>query len=110
MALWQRVMEHHHVAHATDLSAGSGALAIAASGAFQYHGAAANDVHAQWLDATVDRYSMYMVGSDEAHDRALGGGDEMVADAKRHIGGTMMEVRRLLQPPAEGDRGSEHFR
>ena len=102
MALWQRVMGHHQVTHATDLSAGSGALAIAASGAFQYHGAAANDVHAQWLDATVGRCSMHMVGSDEAHARALGGGDEMVANAKRCFGGTMMEARRFLQPPEKG--------
>ena len=33
--LWQRVCEHHQVTHIVDFSPGSGALALAASGAME---------------------------------------------------------------------------
>eukprot|EP00959_Pyramimonas_sp_CCMP1952_P208164 4354540-Pyramimonas_sp.AAC.1 len=41
--LWQRICEHHHVAHIVDFGAGSGALAIAAAGAMECEGVAANE-------------------------------------------------------------------
>ena len=37
-----------------DFSLGSVALAIAAVGAMEYEGFAANDVHREWLDSTLD--------------------------------------------------------
>ena len=50
------------VTHIVDFSPGSGALALAASGALEYDGICVNDMHRDWLDSTLDRCLMYMVG------------------------------------------------
>ena len=65
LSLWQRICEHHHVTHIIDFAAGSAALAIAAAGAMEYEGVAANDVHREWLDSTLDRCVMYMAGKEK---------------------------------------------
>ena len=78
LALWQRILEHHQVTHIVDFSAGSGALAIAASGAMEYEGIAANDVHRDWLDATLDRCVMYLAGQDKGLAKKLGGDAEFM--------------------------------
>ena len=41
--MWQRICEHHGVTHSADLLPGSAGLAIAAAGAMEYEGVAAND-------------------------------------------------------------------
>ena len=84
-----------------DFSSGSGALAIAASGAFEYEGVAANEAHRNWLDSTLDRCAMYMAGRDEKFVRGLGGDDEFVQKAQRYFGGTLLEVRRMLEASPE---------
>ena len=99
--LWQRIMEHHQVTHVMDFSPGSGALAIAASGAIEYDGIAANVAHRNWLDSTLDRCAMYLAGQDEKFARGLGGDDEFVKKAQRYLGGTMLEVKRMLEPSTE---------
>ena len=104
LSFWQRIMEHHQVTHVMDLSPGSGALAIAASGAFQYQGIAANAVHRNWLDATVDRCALYLAGSDPKFAAALGGDDAFAKEAQKYFGGTMIEVRRILEA-SQGDDG-----
>ena len=99
--LWQRICEHNRVTHIVDLTAGSGGLAIAASGAMEYEGIAANDVHRDWLDSTLDRVVMYMAGQDPEFARKLGGQDDFLEKVKTYFAGTMMEVRRMLEPLAD---------
>lgn len=106
LTFWQRICEHHHITHIVDFTAGSGALAIAASGAMEYEGVAANEVHREWLDATLDRCALYMAGRDENFAQKLGGDDGFVEKVEKYFAGTMMEVRRLLEPIAnEADGG-----
>ena len=98
--LWQRICEHHDVTHIVDFCPGSGALAIAASGTIEYEGIACNDVHRQWLDATLDRCVMYLAGQNKDLARRLGGDDDFIAKVEKYLGGTMMEARRMLEPGA----------
>ena len=55
-----------------DVSPGSAALAIAAAGAMEYEGVAANEVHRDWLDATMDRCVMDLAGKDKTLANKLG--------------------------------------
>ena len=96
--LWQRICEHHQVTHIVDFSAGSGALAIAAAGAMEYEGVAANELHRGWLDSTLDRCVMYMAGQQKEIAKKLGGDDEFMEKVEKYFAGTMMEARRLLEP------------
>ena len=96
--LWQRICEHHQVTHIVDFSPGSGALALAASGAMEYEGICANDVHRDWLDSTLDRCIMYMVGQDKALVPKIGGDQELMDKAHKYFAGTMMDARRLMEP------------
>ncbi|CAK0819347.1 unnamed protein product [Prorocentrum cordatum] len=108
--LWQRLCEHHHITHIVDFSAGSAALAIAAAGAMEYEGVAANEVHREWLDSTMDRCAMYLAGRDKNFAKMLGGDEAFVEKVEKYFAGTMMEARRMLEPvqdAAEGDGGSE---
>ena len=57
---WQQIMDHCGVTHVVDFSPGSGALAIAASGALEYEGVATSDELRDWLDGILDRCSLYM--------------------------------------------------
>ena len=99
LTLWQRICEHHHVTHIVDFTPGSAALAIAASGAMDYDGIAANQVHLEWLDMTVDRCIMYMAGQDKKLVTKFGGDDALMEKVSKYFAGTMMEARRLLEPP-----------
>ena len=96
ITLWQRILEHHGVTHVVDFSPGSAGLAIAAVGTCVYEGVAANEVHREWLDSTVDRCVMYMVGSDQEYAKGLGGDDEFAEKAHSYFAGTMLEARRLM--------------
>jgi len=109
LSLWQRICEHHHVTHIVDFAAGSGALAMAAAGAIEYEGVAANEVHCEWLDSTMDRVVMYMAGKDKQFAKKLGGDDDFMEKVGKYFGGTMMEARRLLEPDVGGneDEGDE---
>jgi hypothetical protein len=108
--LWQRLCEHHHITHIVDFSAGSAALAIAAAGAMEYEGVAANEVHREWLDSTMDRCAMHLAGRDKNFAKMLGGDEAFVEKVEKYFAGAMMEARRMLEPvqdAAEGDGGSE---
>ena len=65
MNLWQRMCEHFRVTHIVDFTPGSAGLAVAASGAMQYEGIAANEEHLQWLNFILDRHILSMVGRDK---------------------------------------------
>ena len=106
ISFWQQIMEHHKVTHIVDFTPGSGALAIAASGAMEYEGIAGNDAHRDWLDSIVDRCVMYKAGHDEGYAEQLGGGEGFVEKASKYFGGTMMEARRLLMP-VDGEGGDD---
>ena len=89
--LWQRICEHHHVTHIVDFTPGSGALAIAAAGAMEYEGLAANEVHRERLDSTLDRCVLYVSGKDKKFtenlggDSALPGGTECSQNVAFHV-------------------------
>ena len=67
--------------HVIDFTPGSGALAIAASGAFNYEGIAMNESHRDWLDTTLDRCVMHIAGKEKGFAKRLGG-DEDVCERK----------------------------
>ena len=105
--LWQRIFEHHHVTHIVDVAAGYDALAIAAAGSLEYEGVAANDVHCEWLDSTLDRCVMHLAGKDKEFTNDLGGDDASIEKVGQYFGGTMMEARRLLEPVVDGNNNDE---
>ena len=96
--LWQRICEHHGVTHIVDFSPGSAGLAIAAAGAMEYEGVAANEVHCGWLDSTLDLVVKYLASQDKVYAKKFGGDDEFVEKVTQYFGGTLMEARRYLQP------------
>ena len=108
ITFWQTIMEHHGVTHIVDFTPGSGALAVAASGAMRYEGIAANDAHRDWLDSIVDRCIMYKVGHEDGYAEQLGGDEWFVEKASEFFGGTMMEARRLLEPDV-GEGGDDEI-
>ena len=107
LPLLQRVLEHFGVTHVVDFAAGSAAMAIAAAGAQDYEGIAANGEHRDWLDATLDKCVLYMAGKDKQFTKNLGVADEDVTQQiAKYFGGTMMEARRIMEPasaPAPGE-------
>ena len=105
--LWQRICEHNHVTHIVDFTPGSGALAIAAAGAIEYEGIAANDMHRDWLDSTLDRVVMYMAGQDKQFAEKMGGDADLIDKVGKYFGGTMMDVRRLLEPVVDDAEAAE---
>ncbi|CAK0905526.1 unnamed protein product, partial [Prorocentrum cordatum] len=105
-SLWQTLVEHHEVTRVVDFTPGSGALAVAASGAMECEGIAANDARRDRLDSIVDRRAMHMVGHDEGRAEQLGGDAEFVEKASKCFSGTTMEAKRLLMPVA-GDGEDE---
>ena len=104
ITLWQDVVAHLGITHIVDLTPGSGAFAVAATGLAQYEGIAANDAHRDWLDSIVDRCVMYQAGQDQGYaGETLGGDAEFVSNASKYFNG-LMEARRWLMPDAgEGD-------
>ena len=107
--LLQRLFEHFGVTHVVDFAAGSAAMAIAAAGAQEYEGIAANGAHRDWLDATLDKCVLYMAGKDKKFTENLGVDDEEVTKKiAKYFGGTMMEARRIMEPPEdEAEEGEE---
>jgi len=87
LMLWQRICEHHSITHIVDFTAGSAALAIAASGAMQYEGVAANSIHCDWLDSTVDRCALYLAAQDKEFAKGLGGDDDFAEKIEKYFGG-----------------------
>ncbi|CAK0876398.1 unnamed protein product, partial [Prorocentrum cordatum] len=86
-SLWQTLVEHRKVTHVVDFAPGSGALAVAASGAIEYEGIAVNDAHRGWLDSIVDRCAMHKAGHEEGHAKQLGGDAEFVEKASKYFSG-----------------------
>ncbi|CAK0877496.1 unnamed protein product, partial [Prorocentrum cordatum] len=84
-SLWQTLVEHHKVTRVVDFTPGSGALAVAASGAIECEGIAANDAHRDWLDSIVDRWAMHRAGHEEGHAEQLGGDAEFVEKASKYF-------------------------
>ena len=107
ISFWQNIMEHHNVTHVIDFTPGSGALAVASSGTWQYEGLAANEEHQKWLDAIVDRCVMYKAGHEQGYSEKLGMDAEFVGTASKYFGGTMMEARRMLMPVDDEDGDDE---
>ena len=101
MPLWQRMCEHHKLTHIMDFTPGSAALAVAASGAMQYEGIAANEDHQKWLDSILDRCIMYMVGKDKQIVMNLGGDAEFATKVTKFLAGSMQEARRFMEPTDE---------
>ena len=94
--------------HIVDFSAGSGALAIAAACAMDYEGVAANNVHREWLDSTLDRCVLYMAGKDKDFAKKLGGDDVFMDKVGKYFAGTMAEARRMLEPvPGDGAQSDD---
>ena len=105
LALLQRVCEHYRVTHIVDLAAGSGALAIAVAGTYEYEGIAANQAHREWLDSTLDRCIMYLAGKDKQLAKRLGCDDEFLTKVGKYFGsGTMMDARRLVEPTIDDEQ------
>jgi hypothetical protein len=96
--LWQRICEHHGVTHIVDLSPGSAGLAIAAAGAMEYEGVAANEIHCGWLDSTLDLVVKYLASQNKVFAKQLGGDDEFVEKVAQYFAGTLLEARRYLEP------------
>ena len=105
--LIQRILEHHHVTHIVDFAAGSAAIAIAAAGGMNYEGMAANAVHRDWLDSTLDECVMFMASQDKNFTKSLGVSDEVTEKVAKYFGGTMMEARRILAPPPEDAKAED---
>ena len=107
LGFMQRILEHHNVTHIVDFAAGSGAIAIAASGAMDYDGVAANDNHEQWLNSTLDRCVMYLAGKDKDFGKKLSSSDEFAEKVAKYFGGTVMDARRILEPVDDEDEDEE---
>ena len=69
--LWQRICEHHGVTRIVDFSPGSAGLAIAAAGAMEYEGVAANEIHCSWLDSTLDLVVKCLASKDKVFAKKL---------------------------------------
>ncbi len=91
-------MEHHQVTHVVDFTPGSGALAVAAAGAVECEGIAANEAHRDWLDSIVDLCVMRKAGHQTGYAQQLGGDAELlirlVEKASKYFGGTRTVARR----------------
>jgi len=92
--LWQRICEHFGVTHIVDLTPGSAGLAIAATGAMEYEGVAANEIHCRWLDSTLDLVVKYIASKDKVFANKLGGDDDFAEKVAEYFGGTLLEAGR----------------
>ena len=105
--LWQRICEHHGVTHIVDSTPASAGLAIPAAGAMEYEGVAASDTHRSWLDSTLDLVVKYLASTDTEFARRLGADDEFVEKVAQYFAGTLMEVRRYLEPEVQSDEDDD---
>ena len=96
--LWQRICEHFGVTHIVDWTPGSAGLAIGATGAMEYEGVAANEIHCRWLDSTLDLVVKYIASKDKVFANKLGGDDDFAEKVAEYFGGTLLEARRYLEP------------
>ncbi|CAK0853209.1 unnamed protein product [Prorocentrum cordatum] len=106
LSLWQALVENHKAPHVVDFTPGSGALAVAAPGAIECEGIAANDARRDWLDSIVHRCAMHKAGHEEEYAEQLGGDAEFAEKASKYFSGAMMEAKRLWMPAA-GDGEDE---
>ena len=90
--------------HVVDFTPASAALAIAAAGAFEYEGVAANDVHCEWFDSTLDRCVMYLAGKDKQLAQQLGGDDAFMKKVEQYFSGTVMEARKWFAPDKDDEK------
>ncbi|CAK0817005.1 unnamed protein product [Prorocentrum cordatum] len=102
ISFWQTSMEHREVTRVVDFAPGSGALAVAASGAVECEGIAGNEARRDWLDPIVGGRAMCEAGREDGRAEQLGGDAEFVEKARKYLGGTTTEARRLSTPVAEG--------
>ena len=72
----------------------------------EYEGLAANEVHRDWLDSTVDRCVVYLAGKDKDYAKRLGVQDAFLEKLGKFFSGTMLEARRMLEP-VQDEEGSE---
>ena len=86
--------------HIVDFSPGSGGLAIAAAGAVEYEGVAANQEHCSWLDSNLDLVVKYLASTDKEFAKKLGANDEFGEKVVQYFAGTLLEARRYLEPEA----------
>ena len=94
----EEFFKHLGATHIVDLTAGSGALAVAAVGAkIKYVGFASSDTHQQWLDSVLDRASLYMC-SKENRCAAFGADKTLCDEVKAHFAGAIMEASRFMEP------------
>ena len=82
-------------------------MAISTSGVIEYEGLAANDVHREWLDSTVDRCVVYLAGKDKDYAKRLGVQDTSLEKLGTFFSGTMMEARRMLEPVQDEEVSEE---
>ena len=92
-------MDHFGVTHVVDFSPGSGALAIAASGAVEYEELATCDEHRDWLDGILDRCPLYMGTQNDGYLEAIGADAAVAKKVKHYFSG--MEARRYFEPVDE---------
>ena len=93
--------------HIVDFSPGSGGLAIAAAGAVEYEGVAANQEHCSWLDSNLDLVVKYLASTDKEFAKKLGANDEFGEKVVQYFAGTLMEARRYLEPEVHSDEDNE---
>ena len=73
-------------------------MAVAASGAVEYEGAATSDEHRDWLDGILDRCSLYMGAKNEGYLEAIGADAAIMEKVKHYFSGVVMEARRYFEP------------
>ena len=108
-ALFERIFQHIGATHVVDFTPGSGACAVAATGAgVRYDGIAANQDHASWLDGILDRIVFHLCSESKQARDSLEFEDEASENVKKYFGGLVMEGKRYLEPgEEEGDAASE---
>ena len=111
--IWQHLMDHLGITHIVDFTPGSGALAIAASGAgLKYEGIAGNEAHKKWLDQILDRAVFYLCDTKEGRaglgaDAVLGKEEEIGDKMKHFFHPILMEAKRFMEPRDKNDDGEE---
>ena len=113
MQLWQHLLDHLGITHIVDFTPGSGALAIAASGAgIKYEGIAGNTEHKDWLDQILDRAAFYLCDTKEGRAglgaNAIFGNEADIGDKMKHFfHPILMEAKRFMEPRDKDDDDEE---
>ena len=53
----------------------------------EYEGVANNDLHREWLDSTLDRCVLHLVGKDKEFTKGLGADSEFTENAHKYFAG-----------------------